>query len=112
MRYRLCPSRDSDQMGVMRPETTGWSRRCAPETFRCASSSGGGSERRLVRLAGANPHHRLDRDDPDLAVTDLAGLGSTGDGRDDRVGIAVVDDDLEADLRHQRHVVLRAAVDL
>ena len=53
-------------------------------------------QRGLVGLAGANPHDRLDRDDPHLAVADLARAGGGRDGRDDRLGVGVVDDDLEA----------------
>ncbi len=66
----------------------------------------------LVRLARANPHDRVDRDDPDLAVTDLAGLRRPGDRADHALDVGVVDDDLEADLGDQRDVVLSTAVDL
>ena len=41
------------------------------------------SERVRAPLAGADPDHVVDRDRPDLAVADLAGLGALDDHVDD-----------------------------
>src|SRR6266576_3744436 len=52
-----------------------------------------GSDRRLPRLAGANPHDLLDRGDEYLAVTDLAGARRLDDGIDGAFDQTVGDDD-------------------
>src|SRR5262249_23032427 len=70
------------------------------------------SDGRRVAVAGAYPHHGLDPAHPDPAVADPSGLRGLGDDVDDVGGVTVVDDDLDADLRHQGDVVLRAPVDL
>src|SRR6478735_5379949 len=66
----------------------------------------------LTALAGAYPHHGLDRNGPDLAITDLAGAGGPATDVDDVVAILIVDQDFQPDLRQQLDRVLRAAVDL
>src|SRR6478735_10278544 len=71
-----------------------------------------GSDGGRVTVAGADPHHRVDRADPDLAVADSSGLRGLDHDADHVLGVAVVDDDLDADLRDQRDVVLGTAVDL
>ncbi len=53
-----------------------------------------------------------DRDAPDLAVADPAGLGGLEDDVDDVLAVDVVDQHLQPDLRDEVHGVLRAAVDL
>src|SRR4051794_26849171 len=58
-------------------------------------------DRRLVALTGADPDHAVDRRDPDLAVTDPAGLRRLHDDVGDVGDVAVVDHDLDPDLRHQ-----------
>src|SRR6188472_465219 len=63
-------------------------------------------------LSGADPDHAVDRGDPDLPVTDLAGAGGLDDRVHHLVGEGVVGDDLHADLRHEVHGVLRTPVDL
>src|SRR4051794_22163028 len=63
-------------------------------------------------LSGADPDDALDRGDPDLPVTDLAGAGGLDDRVDHLVGESVVGDDLHADLRHEVHGVLSTPVDL
>src|SRR5688500_8253993 len=70
------------------------------------------SERGRVLLAGADADDGLDRADPDLAVADPTRLRGLDDDPDDVVGVGVVDDDLDADLRDQGDVVLRPPVDL
>src|SRR3954470_23720482 len=52
-------------------------------------------------LSGAHPHHRLDGNCPDLAVTDLARLRRLHDDVDHAVGVTVLDEHLDADLRHE-----------
>src|SRR5690606_26210797 len=63
-------------------------------------------------LAGADPHHLIDRGDPDLAVTDLPGTGGGHDRVDHLGGVDLVDDHLDPDLRQELHCVLGAPVDL
>src|SRR3954471_3447677 len=63
-------------------------------------------------LAGADADDLVDRRHPHLAVTDLAGGGGLHDRVDDPGGVQLADDDLDPDLRHEVHLVLRAAVDL
>ena len=58
------------------------------------------------------PGPRPRRDDPDLAVTDAAGLRGLEDDVDDRGGVHVVDEHLDAALRDEVDGVLGAAVDL
>ena len=69
--------------------------------------------RRVVpALPGPDTHDLVDRGDPHLAVTDLAGRGGLDDGVHDAGGVELADDDLDADLGHEVHLVLRTAVDL
>src|SRR5512146_191431 len=63
-------------------------------------------------LAGADSDDRLNRDRPDLAVADPAGLGRLDHDSDEVVGVLVLAQDLDADLRYQVDLVLGAAVDL
>src|SRR5205823_4551428 len=65
-----------------------------------------------IALAGAHPDHAFDGRHPYLAVADLPGAGHAGDGVDDSVDIALFDQDLDAGLRHEVDLVLRAPVDL
>ena len=58
-------------------------------------------------LSGAHPHHGVDRDDPDLAVTDLAGGGGGDDGIDHVIGLRVIDEHLDPEFGHEVHFVLR-----
>src|SRR5580765_357659 len=71
-----------------------------------------GLDRVRAALAGTNPGDVLNRDDPDLAVADPPGLGGLEDDVHDRLGIHVVDDHLQADLRDEVDRVLGTAVDL
>ena len=57
-----------------------------------------GVTRQVVGLAGADPHHALERDDEDLAVADLAGARALAERVDRRLHERVGDRDLEAHL--------------
>src|SRR3954447_13454579 len=70
------------------------------------------SDRVAATLSRADPDDGVDRGDPDLPVTDLAGAGGLDDGVDDLVREGVVGDDLHPDLRHEVDRVLGTAVDL
>src|SRR5215475_9702305 len=61
---------------------------------------------------GADSDHRLDRDRPDLAVADPVGLRRLDHHADQVVGVLVLAEDLDADLRHQVDLVLGPAVHL
>src|SRR5258705_1011761 len=50
-------------------------------------------------------------DDEDLAVADLAGFGSRGDGVDGLVDLVRGDSDLDLDLGQEAHRVFGAAID-
>src|SRR5690606_29279705 len=63
-------------------------------------------------LSRPHPDDRVDGDRPDLAVPDLACLRRLDDDVDDVLGVVLLDEDLHADLGHQVHLVLGAAVDL
>src|SRR6201996_113374 len=63
-------------------------------------------------LAGAHPHHRLHRADPDLAIADLAGARGPHDAVERLVGVVVLDQHLDPDLGHEVDGVLGATVDL
>ena len=63
-------------------------------------------------FSGAYPHHRLDGDHPHLAVTDLPGGGRGDDGVHDLVALPVVDEDLDADLGDEVHLIFRTSVHL
>src|SRR5436190_3249935 len=63
-------------------------------------------------LTCAHARHAVDGDDPDLAVPDLTGLRSFHNKFHDLVGVAVVNEDVEANLRHEVDDVLRTAVHL
>src|SRR5712691_3249521 len=77
-----------------------------------ARSAARASDRVGTHLPGPDPVHLLDRDDPDLAVPDLAGPGRGEDGVDDGLGLVVFDHDLHLDLRDEVHLILGAPVDL
>src|SRR3984957_3140627 len=70
-----------------------------------------GSQRRCVGLAGADAHRRLEVEDEDLAVPDLAGFRRPGDGFDGLVDLLFRDRDLDLDLRQEAHGVFGTAVD-
>src|SRR5215813_2017908 len=63
-------------------------------------------------LPGADSDHRLDRDRPDLAVAYPAGLRRLDHHADQVVGVLVLTQDLDANLRHQVDLVLGPAVHL
>src|SRR5690606_17589803 len=71
-----------------------------------------GLQRLRPALARADPDHRVHRNGPHLAVTDLAGLRGLDDDVDHVLGVVLLGEDLQAHLRHQVDLVLRAAVDL
>src|SRR5437588_6598149 len=77
-----------------------------------ARSAARASDRVGTHLPGPDPVHLFDRDDPDLAVPDLAGPGRGEDGVDDGLGLVVFHHDLDLDLGHEIHLVLGAPVDL
>ena len=70
------------------------------------------SHRVAALFARADAHETIDLGDPDLAVADLAGLGGIANRVDDAVGGVVVDDQLDAHLRHVVDDVLGPAVGL
>src|SRR5918997_4642230 len=71
-----------------------------------------GSQRRLVRLAGADAERPLHVQHEDLAVADLLGAGGRGDRVHHGVHQLRGHDDLDLDLRQEAHLVLGAPVDL
>src|SRR5436853_2248985 len=71
------------------------------------SSEGVGSD-----LAGADARDALDGHDPHLAVADLAGAGRADERLGDPGDVAVIDEDLEAHLRHEVDLVPGAPVTL
>src|SRR5664279_1180786 len=77
-----------------------------------ARTSFSDSEGVAATLTGPHADECIDRGDPDLAVTDLAGTRRLVDGVDHLVGVEIGDEDVQTNLRHQVHRVLRAAVDL
>src|SRR4029077_14278539 len=70
-----------------------------------------GSQRGGVGFAGADADGVVDVVDEDFAVADLPGLGSSGDGVDDLVGLLARNSDFDLDLRQEIHGVFGAAVD-
>lgn len=70
------------------------------------------SEGVRAAFAGPYPDGAVDRNAPDLAVTDLAGPGGLDDDLDELFGVLVLDEDLDADLGDQVDGVLGAPVDL
>src|SRR3954469_5190112 len=87
-------------------------RECEGVVSRGATCVGPSLDRGLVPVAGPDPHDRVDRGDPDLAVPDTPGRRGLGDHVHDLLRVVRVEDDLDAHLGHQGDVVLRAAVDL
>src|SRR5262245_59597467 len=80
-----------------------------PPGVRAGSGGAGisrGSDRGRVAVAGAHPYDGVDRADPDLPVADATGLRRLDHDAHDVVGVTVVHDDLDADLGHERDVVL------
>src|SRR5690242_4653297 len=65
-----------------------------------------------VDLAGADPHHLIDRAHEDLSVAGLAGDRGLADRLDDRVDAVVGDRGLELDLGQEVDDVFGAAVEL
>src|SRR3954454_19435442 len=63
-------------------------------------------------LTGPHPDQLVDRRGPHLPVTDLPGRRRLHDDVDDIRRVVVRDDDIEAYLGDEVHLVLRAAVDL
>src|SRR5882757_9308569 len=70
------------------------------------------SDRVCAAFPGTHSHDCVDRADPDLAVTDLAGAGCLDHGVDHLVHHRVVGDDLDADLGYEVDRVLSTPVDL
>src|SRR3972149_6735844 len=66
----------------------------------------------LVRLAGADAHHLLDRGDEDLSIADLAGPCRLDHRFDRGIDHALGDDDLDLHLREEVDDVLGAAIQL
>src|SRR5437763_3274281 len=66
----------------------------------------------VAHLTRAHTDHGIDRRDPHLAVTDLAGAGSLDDRVGHPLGLVVVDEDLERDLGNELDGVLGAPVHL
>src|SRR3954469_3196689 len=69
------------------------------------------SEGRGICLAGADAYRMVEVDDEDLAVADLAGLGSGGDGVDGLVDLIRGNSDLDLDLGQEAHGVFGATID-
>src|SRR5712691_7324479 len=69
---------------------------------------GAGLESGGVGFAGADAHGVFEAEDEDLAVADLAGLGSRGDGFDGLVDLVGGDCDLNLDLGQEAHGVFGA----
>src|SRR3954449_200790 len=67
---------------------------------------------RAPALAGPHTYDLVDGGDPALAVTDLPRGGRLDDGVHHARGVELADDDLDAHLRDEVHLVLRTAVDL
>src|SRR5690242_1673740 len=79
---------------------------------RYASSPPRRSECVTTQLSGADAPDRLDREHPVLAVADRSRACVLDDRGDDLVGVAVLDHELEPDLRDVLDVVLGTSVDL
>src|SRR5690606_23025617 len=71
----------------------------------------GGSKGVGVGLAGPDAHGFLDLVDEDLAVADLAGACSVGDGVDHLVGEVGRHGHLDLELGQEAHSIFGAAVD-
>ena len=63
-------------------------------------------------LAGTHAGHGVKRSDPHLAVSDGAGASGLNDHTDQRLGVGVIGQHLNANLRNQIHGVFGATVDL
>src|SRR5665213_678463 len=63
-------------------------------------------------LPGPDPDDILNRDDPDLAITDLAGAGGIDDGGGHFFYLGIVNDDFQPDLWYEFDLVLSTPVDL
>ncbi len=79
---------------------------------RCLPFVGRRSEGVRAALTGPHADGGVDRDAPDLPVTDLAGAGGLDDDFDELFGVLVLDEDLDTDLGDQVDGVLGAPVDL
>src|SRR5690606_23844959 len=73
---------------------------------------GSRSDRDGAAVAGPHPDDLLDRDDPDLAVPDAAGLRGLDDRAAHQGDVLVLDEGLAAGPRDEVDGVLGAAVDL
>src|SRR6516225_12403744 len=80
--------------------------------FAARAAGTSGSDGVRSALPGADSDHRLDRDRPDLAVADPPGLRRLDHDADQVVGVLVLAEDLDTDLRHQVDLVLGPAVHL
>src|SRR5437868_14017272 len=69
------------------------------------------SEGRGIRLTRADANRMGEVDDEDLAVADLAGLCSRGDGVDGFVDLVRGNSDLDLDLGQEAHGIFGAAID-
>jgi hypothetical protein len=66
----------------------------------------------MVDVAGPDPDRLLEREDEDLAVSDLTGAGALTEGADGGLDEVVGDRDLKPDLLRQAHLHSGAAVGL
>src|ERR1700704_788241 len=64
-----------------------------------------------ICLAGADTNRMVEVDDEDLAVADLSGFCSRGDGVDGLVDLVRGDGDLDLDLGQEAHRVFGPAID-
>src|SRR5207245_1968344 len=69
-------------------------------------------ERLVADLTRADPDRDLDRLDPELAVADPACPRRIDDRVGHLLGLAILHEDLDLDLRHKIHLVLAAPVHL
>src|SRR6266567_5861539 len=69
------------------------------------------SEGRGIGLAGADADRMVEVDDEDLAVADLSGFCSRGDGVDGLVDLVRGNGDLDLDLGQEAHGVFGTAID-
>src|SRR3954449_5042743 len=69
------------------------------------------SKGRSIGFAGADADRMVEAEDEDLAVADLSGLGSGGDGVDRLVDLIGRDRDFDLDLGQEAHRIFGAAVD-
>src|SRR5450631_3065644 len=80
---------------------------CPTSVMRCVLL-----QRVQAAFASTHPSDVLNRNGPDLAVTDLSGLGRLEDDVYHVSGVDVVDDDLQPHLRDEVDLVFGTSVDL